>query len=226
MTPQGFCPVHGPYTGTACPYPPPHSEGDQWRPPAPTPLAEDLPTDLGASYSPGEVPLPMPDEPNENEAVSDALQTRSRRKILDEDEDETVLGRSAGGDVTQLERSPRTTLCMLWVTEGPRRGRFYPIHHGTTIGRKEGDLILDDPKVSGCHAKFTVERERFFLWDLASSNGTYVNGNKIRKATLLAENDIIKIGDMLFVVKLLEPGPKRKAAAPVKNSKPPRSKNP
>lgn len=222
MTTQGVCPVHGPYTGATCPYPPPHAQGEQRRPGAPTPLSDDLPTDLGAGYGSENSLLPAPDESSENEA----LRTRGRRKILDEDEDETVLGRSAGGDVTELEASPRATLCMLWVKEGPRRGRFYPIHHGTTIGRREGDLIVDDPKVSGCHAKFTAEGERFFVWDLASSNGTYVNGNKIRKATLLAENDVIKIGEMIFVVKLLEPGPKRKPASSAQSPRPPRSKNP
>ncbi len=217
---QGYCPAHGPYTGEACPYPPPHLPSGQARPPAPTPLEENLPTDLGESYGPPASPAAVPDERHDNELPVEDAPTKAHRKFLDEDEDETVLGRFARGDVTELDVSPKTntTLCMLWVKEGPRRGRFYAIHHGTTIGRRDGDLILDDPKVSGSHAKFTMEKEQFFLWDLASSNGTYVNGKKIRKATLLAENDVIKIGETLFVVKLLEPEPKRKAAASSKDS--------
>jgi pSer/pThr/pTyr-binding forkhead associated (FHA) protein len=81
------------------------------------------------------------------------------------------------------------------------------------IGRKEGDLILDDPKVSGSHAKFTMEKDDFVIWDFGSSNGTYVNGKKIREATILEENDVIKIGDTIFVIKLLESRPKRKGRA-------------
>jgi len=94
---------------------------------------------------------------------------------------------------------------------GPRRGRFYPIKDGTLIGRKQGDLILDDPKVSSSHAKFTMEKDYFFVWDLGSGNGTYVNDRKIRSATKLAENDLIKIGETVFVVKLLEPKPKKRS---------------
>jgi hypothetical protein len=38
-----------------------------------------------------------------------------------------------------------------------------------------------------------------------------VNGKKIRQATVLSENDLVKIGDSVFVIKLLESKPKRKA---------------
>ena len=37
-------------------------------------------------------------------------------------------------------------LGLLWVIEGPRRGKYYPIKHGTIIGRKDCSLLLDDPK--------------------------------------------------------------------------------
>jgi pSer/pThr/pTyr-binding forkhead associated (FHA) protein len=128
-----------------------------------------------------------------------------------EDEEETELGRGMRDDVTELEvKTGVGPLAMLWVTEGPRRGKFYPIRHGTLIGRKEGSLILDDPKVSGTHAKFTMEKDDLFIWDFGSANGTYVNGKKIREATLLEENDVVKIGDTFFVVKLLESKPKRR----------------
>jgi pSer/pThr/pTyr-binding forkhead associated (FHA) protein len=139
---------------------------------------------------------------------------RSGRGILDmEDEEETELGRGVRDDVTELEVAPSTgPLAMLWVKEGPRRGKFYPIRHGTVIGRKEGGLILDDPKVSSLHAKLTMEDGDFIIWDFGSSNGTYVNGKKIRKATVLEENDVVKIGETSFVVKLLDAKPKSKAA--------------
>ena len=78
------------------------------------------------------------------------------------------------------------------------------------VGRKEGGLIIDDPKVSSMHAKFTMEGDNFVVWDFGSSNGTYVNGKKIREATVLEENDLVKIGDTVFVVKLLNPRAKRK----------------
>ena len=222
MKPQGFCPAHGRYDGTACPYPPPHTKDRQWRPSAPAPLGDDdLPTDLG--FGQGTSPAPLPSDLDEDEAPTDV--SRPQRKILDYDEEaETELGRSAREDVTELEVAIKTTLCMLWVKEGPRRGRFYPVRHGTVIGRSEGDLILDDSKVSSSHAKFTIEGEQVFLWDFGSSNGTYVNGKQIRKATRLEENDIVKIGETVFVVKLLESRPKRKTTSATKRRSPNRSK--
>ena len=208
MSQEGFCPIHGPYDASlgACPY---HHDSPV-RPAPPTPLDEDdLPTDLGG-YGPPTAPTAPPGFEDEGETEIPAHR-RGGRGFLDiEDEEETELGRSLRDDVTELEVSTGRPLAMLWVKEGPRRGKFYPIHHGTVIGRKEGDLILDDPKVSGSHAKFTMEDDDFYIWDFGSANGTAVNGKKIRKATLLEENDLIKIGETVFVIKLLDAKPKRR----------------
>lgn len=174
------------------------------RPGAPLPLQDDLPTDL--NIGPAAPQAPMPEAMGGGEEPPTEIPAARGGRILDYDEEEeTQLGRSASSDVTELEVQHAVTLGMLWVTDGKRKGRFYPIRHGTVIGRKEGDLILDDPKVSGSHAKFTLEDDEFVLWDFGSANGTYVNGKKIREATVLSENDLIKIGDTTFVVKLLEP---------------------
>ncbi len=141
------------------------------------------------------------------------------------DEEETEIPRSLREeDVTELDVSMPPVLGLLWVKEGPRRGKYYPIKHGTVIGRKEGSLILDDPKVSGRHAKFTVENDDFVIWDLGTSNGTTVNGKKIREATTLAENDLIKIGESVFVIKLLEAKPKRTAGRTAKTTAQPAPK--
>lgn len=205
MTQEAYCPQHGPYDASlgGCPY----CAGSQ-RPAAPTPLEDDLPTDLGLDpVSPASPGLGGED----GEMATEIPARRAGRGFLDFDgEDETELGRRVDrDDVTELEfDTARGTEGMLWVKEGPRRGRFYPVMHGTVVGRKDGDLILDDPKVSGMHAKFTIENEDFVVWDFGSANGTYVNGKKIREATVLYENDLIKIGDTVFVIKMLEPKPR------------------
>jgi pSer/pThr/pTyr-binding forkhead associated (FHA) protein len=41
------------------------------------------------------------------------------------------------------------------------------------------------------------------IWDLASRNGTFVNGQEIMSPTLLQENDEIRVGDTVFVLKTL-----------------------
>ena len=199
MSNEAFCNQHGPYDSSldACPY------CSNQRPKAPTPLSEDeLETELG--YGQETAPTIPPGGFDEGEAETEIPARRAKRGILDfEEEEETELGRISREDVTELEVTVGAPLGMLWVKEGPRRGRFYPILHGTVIGRKEGDLIVNDPKVSSVHAKITIDNEQFVIWDFGSSNGTYVNGEKIREARILEENDLIKIGDTVFVIKLL-----------------------
>ncbi|HEX2055654.1 MAG TPA: FHA domain-containing protein [Nitrospiraceae bacterium] len=62
------------------------------------------------------------------------------------------------------------------------------------IGRKtDNDLCLEDPAVSGYHAKVVKIQEVLFLEDLASTNGTFINDRKIDRKQL-QDADVIKIG--------------------------------
>jgi hypothetical protein len=125
------------------------------------------------------------------------------RKFLDEDDEELLATPEQDEDVTQLDFPQSKLMAILWVKEGIRRGKVCQIDHGAVVARVKGDLILDDPKVSNPHAKFTVEEDHLVLWDFGSRNGTFVNGERIRAATVLKENDVIKMGDTVFVLKLL-----------------------
>ena len=122
-----------------------------------------------------------------NEEGETEIPSSRRRGILDFDEEEVTelpkhrRGDDDDADKTELNEPPSITLGMLWAKEGSRRGHLYPIKHGTVIGRKEGKILLDDPKVSSRHAKFTVEDDDFVVWDLASANGTYVNDKQSAK---------------------------------------------
>ena len=63
-----------------------------------------------------------------------------------------------------------------------------------TIGRKsDNDLALDDPSISGHHAKIVKIQEVWFLEDLASTNGTLVNEHKIERKQL-QDADVVRIG--------------------------------
>jgi pSer/pThr/pTyr-binding forkhead associated (FHA) protein len=63
-----------------------------------------------------------------------------------------------------------------------------------TIGRKaDNDLVLDNAAVSGRHARLVKVQEVFFLEDLKSTNGTYVNDNRIERQQL-KDTDVITIG--------------------------------
>jgi hypothetical protein len=196
MATEKVCPQHGPYDASyaTCPYC--QAEAGGGRPAAPAPLDDDMPTDLGAS--------PAGYGYDDDEAPTELGAGRGGAGYLDlEDEEETSLGRLQRDDVTELEFVDTGAKGLFWVKEGPRVGRVLKIGEGTVVGRTDGDMVLDDPKVSNPHAKITLEDETFVIWDFGSKNGTYVNGEKIRAATELKENDTIKIGDTTFVLKTL-----------------------
>lgn len=63
-----------------------------------------------------------------------------------------------------------------------------------TIGRKpDNDLVIDNPAVSGHHARVVHEGEGFFIEDLGSTNGTFLNDAKVEKQKL-KNTDCISIG--------------------------------
>ena len=70
-----------------------------------------------------------------------------------------------------------------------------------TIGRSnEGnDVIIDDPMVSRHHLQIVQDNDgRFRLADFGSTNGTYINGQKVSGEVDLDENDIIRVGNTII----------------------------
>jgi pSer/pThr/pTyr-binding forkhead associated (FHA) protein len=82
----------------------------------------------------------------------------------------------------------------------------------TVIGRKGADIKIDDMKVSEEHAAIGYFDGIFFILDLKSKNGTYVNGKRVREH-VLRDGDEVKVGDtkMTFSAsgKLLEEATER-----------------
>src|SRR5579862_1499070 len=85
---------------------------------------------------------------------------------------------------------------VLRFVAGKDQGREFPLptESHIVIGRvSDVDVLLLDEKVSRKHAKVTTQGGKVFLEDLASKNGTFVNGAKIRSLEL-KEGDEIVIG--------------------------------
>jgi hypothetical protein len=60
----------------------------------------------------------------------------------------------------------------------------------TSFGRKEADVNLADPSVSATHFQIEAFGSEFFVRDLESRNGTFVNNNRIRYSQLLPGDQI------------------------------------
>ena len=84
---------------------------------------------------------------------------------------------------------------LLVVTRGPNAGsKFLLDKDETSVGRyPESDIFLDDVTVSRRHAQVRRDEGRFFVEDVGSLNGTYVNGERV-EATQLANADELQIG--------------------------------
>lgn len=64
-------------------------------------------------------------------------------------------------------------------------------HELTLVGRQEGcDLLLEHKSVSKIHCILVMGDGMVFLRDLGSTNGTRVNGQRVRRAALLSEDHI------------------------------------
>ncbi|RLC14689.1 MAG: hypothetical protein DRI57_14075 [Deltaproteobacteria bacterium] len=75
-------------------------------------------------------------------------------------------------------------------------GKAHPLASGTmTLGAyPDNNLVLDADVISGHHAEISGNGEEWMLKDLGSTNGTWVNGERISGSTMIHEGDIIRIG--------------------------------
>ncbi|MDR3593337.1 FHA domain-containing protein [Clostridium sp.] len=82
-----------------------------------------------------------------------------------------------------------------------KEGSIIPIRSDLTIGRKDDNsIVLSDQHVSGNHAKIIIRNNALFIEDLNSTNGTYLNKNKINGKVKLSNKDEIKIGTSIFKI--------------------------
>ncbi|RVU48411.1 FHA domain-containing protein [Lujinxingia sediminis] len=88
-----------------------------------------------------------------------------------------------------------------------------------TIGRMKGnDIVLPKGNVSKQHTRIVLRDNAFFIVDLKSTNGTYVNGRKVIAEQPVGEADKIYIGDFILQVEqpnaAANPGPPMPPLAP------------
>ncbi len=67
----------------------------------------------------------------------------------------------------------------------------------TVVGRQHGDLVVDDPSISARHFQIEERGGQFYIRDLSSSNGTFLNDREVRSAPLQS-GDRIQAGSTLF----------------------------
>ena len=103
-----------------------------------------------------------------------------------------------------LQNKTKPDHIILHFESGPLQGTEQTVTLPCTIGRTECDLILDDRLVSRRHAELKLVEHTVVIEDLASKNGTKVNGTKTVSSRLMP-NDLISIGPFHFRI---QPGAK------------------
>ena len=87
---------------------------------------------------------------------------------------------------------------------GPLKGRKFLVTGSLKLGRRRGDIVLNDSAASDPHAEIQLNPNgHLLLRDLGSKNGVFVNGKKKSKI-LLKENSKFTIGKSEFQVLFLE----------------------
>jgi hypothetical protein len=80
------------------------------------------------------------------------------------------------------------------VTSGPETGRRVELDLEVAIGRQDTDLVVEDPEVSRRHAVLRRSDGSVIVEDLDSTNGTFVNGERIRRPIAVGPGDQIRVG--------------------------------
>jgi hypothetical protein len=127
---------------------------------------------------------------------------------LESEPPKDIPGAAAGGAgrKTVLLSEKRKPPVVGWFVAmtGEQKGEDFKVREGKNIiGSVPGaQILVNDSTISGQHASLRYEEGKFFLTDLDSSNGSYVNDKKIAREEL-HDNDMIRFGDITLKFKCL-----------------------
>jgi pSer/pThr/pTyr-binding forkhead associated (FHA) protein len=98
------------------------------------------------------------------------------------------------------KRGGKSGKSALRVVEPPGlRGRAYPLDDEVTLGRAAGCQVpLDDAYASQVHARVFQREGQWYLEDLGSTNGTYLNRRRVAGPMVMKRRDRIQIGNIVL----------------------------
>ncbi|NUO82731.1 FHA domain-containing protein, partial [candidate division KSB1 bacterium] len=101
--------------------------------------------------------------------------------------------------ITSTPQITRSKFSMRGEPASAQREQFSLAQGKLAIGRgSENDVQLDSNMVSKFHARVYEQAGQFYIDDLNSGNGTFVNGKHIRERHPLREGDEIRVGDYVM----------------------------
>jgi hypothetical protein len=134
---------------------------------------------------------------------------KTQRKMVSPLEDAEVGSDTiTGQDLHKLGviEMPKDRRFSLAVIQGPATGQIFPISKArTTIGRVGADININDPEASRQHAVIEIVAEHAQLRDLGSTNGTYIDSERIERVELSNQMEF-RIGShvLMLIVTAIE----------------------
>ncbi|MCB1176057.1 MAG: FHA domain-containing protein [Leptospiraceae bacterium] len=154
------------------------------------------------SYTPGKKPMVstkiIEEENPLNELEMDLGDGIDDYDIEDSDMEEEPEIQSIPSDLPKGESYDSAFLIQ---KEGPNPGRQFTIHKEEIIigSTPENDLVLWDNTISPKHAKIKKYNDTYYIYDLVSLRGIYINGRKLLKPRPLYDFDEIRLGKTLLL---------------------------
>jgi pSer/pThr/pTyr-binding forkhead associated (FHA) protein len=104
-------------------------------------------------------------------------------------------------DLRAAAREPGTELGRIVVVASPAGepplGGVFGVDAVTTLGRDvNNSIVIEDPFASGDHAVLTFRGRAWYVEDLESTNGTFVNGSQVDGVAPLGFGDELQIGQV------------------------------
>ena len=138
-----------------------------------------------------------------------ASTTASQSKAGSSSLGQSVASAKPAAAATVIDRKPQAATIIdvpktgdtLTVQSGSNRGNSYSLPaNDVVVGRDPSSyIVVDDGKVSSKHLRLVYNGGEWFALDLGSTNGTYVNGQKLVGQQQIQNGDTIKIGDTMLV---------------------------
>ena len=124
------------------------------------------------------------------------LVVRSATKGMDQAPQESIILGAAEAAALRAEHGLPSTRLLVVASPELQEGATIEVSAPTVVGRDvQSGIRLDrDEFASGQHARIEPRSNGAWVDDLGSTNGTFVNGSKLKKGRIAKTGDVIKIG--------------------------------
>ncbi|MBR5152934.1 MAG: FHA domain-containing protein [Clostridia bacterium] len=178
-------------------------QGDKEEPVLVAPISVAIPVEETEVEDEEEDAEEIPEEESEEEPEDVAEESVDEETTDEEPEEFVDEPEETEEDSSAEEPAPREYPTLTLTGTNNTEFKVLPLTESVTLGRRPGnDLVFADTTVSGVHCAITVEGDSVYLEDKGSTNGTYLNREKLTEKTEIKKGDILALGKLEFKISL------------------------